>query len=178
MFRSKGKPWGRRRCGLAGSVVLGLLLAGGCGEAERDPRDYFIERQEERRDEQKSLWRQHETPRDGDLIEMVRESDAPDGGGSMATWIDRHLAGLNGQILFPRWDVTRKGATTYDVAYHFTLIDKENDIHDRGITWQVDSLNRSVQPPEPFISRRVEDLSRIESRQTLERIRREEDSLK
>ena len=69
---------------------------------------------------------------------MVQMSPAKEGDGTIADWVDRRLKELTGQLMFPRWQAERRGASKFEVQFTFTLIDEQNRIVKRGYAWSVD----------------------------------------
>ncbi|MFH0907636.1 MAG: hypothetical protein V1929_02600 [bacterium] len=72
------------------------------------------------------------------VVAMVQMSSAKEGDGTMGDWVDRRLKELTGQLMFPRWQAERRGASKFEVQFTFTLIDEENRIVKRGYAWSVD----------------------------------------
>lgn len=80
------------------------------------------------------------------LVALVQNSPAPEGG-STADWLKREQAKITGEVMFPRWDVDRRGTSKYEVRFTYTLIDPENRIVKRGFAWTVDAGLQIVGPP-------------------------------
>lgn len=114
---------------------------------------------------------------DEDVLTLVRESPAPDGNGLTQDWVMRTQDPMS-QLLFPRWQVTRRGATRYEARFTFTLIDSTNQISRLGYAWNVDAALKIVDAPKPFTHQEPTVRSgRSLSQQQRRRIQDEESSL-
>ena len=72
-------------------------------------------------------------------------------------WIERQTDGGEGQVMFPRWDVRRRGTHNYEVRFTYTLIHDDYRIEKRGYSWQVDQVLRLVSAP---VALDAEDMER------------------
>ena len=114
---------------------------------------------------------------DEDVLTLVRESPAPDGNGLTQDWVMRTPDSMS-QLLFPRWQVTRRGATRYEARFTYTLIDATNQISRLGYAWNVDAALKIVEAPKPFTHQEPTVRSgRTLSQQQRRRIQDEESSL-
>ncbi len=121
---------------LAGAVLAALLL--GCSPPTESERAYFEAREAERMEREEMKRTLTATLPDQELLELVQEQPSPNGVGTMRDWVNWKTSELKGQVLFPRWLVTRRGASKYEVRYSFTWIDPTNHITNRGFFWTVD----------------------------------------
>lgn len=133
----------------AALVALAAALAG-CGPDNQYERAYFAAREAERL-EQEDMRRTLTTPLpDQEVLQLVREKTSPDDSGSTGDWLQRRLSELPGQVLFPRWQVARRGSSKYEVTFTFTWIDATNHISSRGYAWTVDGGLKLVSDPRPI----------------------------
>lgn len=98
--------------------------------------------------------------REEEVLQLVKEQPAPDGGGTVEDWLRRELVTPRAQALFPRWTVQRRAASRFEVRFTFTWIDRANQIENRGYRWQVDGALRTVKGPEALA---VEESARVRS---------------
>lgn len=109
-----------------------------------------------------------------DALQLVKQSTAPDGQGTVEQWLARQVNTQSGITLFPRWKTFRAGPGKYTVTYDYTFIDAENIVRRKGQAWLVDLAARSIAPPRPltpeeldmFSSKRAERVIR-ERRHTI-----------
>lgn len=154
-----------------------LLALAGCGPTTESERAYFAAREAERL-EHEEMRRAITTPLpDQEVLALVREEDSPDGAGTMMDWVQRQIARLKGQVLFPRWQVTRRGSSKYEVRYTFTWIDATNHISSKGYFWIVDGGLRLVGAPHELDAVEVGPRVRTPAEVQQQRIRDEEYSL-
>lgn len=133
-------------------AVLAALAAtlSGCGPDNQYERAYFAAREAERL-EQEDMRRTLTTPLpDQEVLDLVREKTSPDDAGSTGDWLQRRLSELPGQVLFPRWQVARRGSSKYEVTFTFTWIDSTNHISSQGYAWTVDGGLKLVSDPRPI----------------------------
>lgn len=122
-------------------------MLSGCGPDNAYERAYFAAREAERM-EQEDMRRTMTTPLpDQEVLQLVREKAAPDGTGATDDWLQRRLGELQGQVLFPRWQVARRGSSKYEVTFTYTWIDITNHISSRGFAWTVDGGLKLVGEP-------------------------------
>ena len=126
------------------AAAFAIAVLAGCGRDEAAPG-----RGDEKASERSSRALQGAASRatETGVVAMVQMSPAKDGGGTMGDWVDRRLKELTGQLMFPRWQAERRGASKFEVQFTFTLIDKENRIVKRGYAWTVDVPLNLVGPP-------------------------------
>lgn len=114
---------------------------------------------------------------DEEVLDLVRESPAPDGVGLMSEWVTRGV-NASDQLLFPRWQVARRGATRYEVKYTYTLINVTNQLSRQGYSWNVDAALKLVGPPVALVlNEPLPAQARSFSQQQRRRIQDEEASL-
>ena len=157
-----------------------LLLAGagaGCGFGTESERAYFAAREAERlqqlelRDAVVA-----ETP-EVEVLSLVTDDAAPDGSGTTGDWVKRAANETGGQLLFPRWQVDRRGANRYEVKYTYTLIDSTKHLSRRGFLWNVDTALKVVGKPHPLVLAEPARAGRTFNQQQERRISEEEASL-
>ena len=160
------------------AAVLLLATAGaGCGFGTESERAYFASREAERlqqlelRDAVVA-----ETP-ENEVLTLVTDDAAPDGAGTTGDWVKRAAGETGGQLLFPRWQVDRRGANRYEVKYTYTLIDSTNHLSRRGFLWNVDTALKLVGKPHPLVLAEPARAGRSFNQQQERRISEEEASL-
>ena len=109
---------------------------------------------------------------------MVQEARAPDGNGLIPEWVDRQLENIRNLVMFPRWEVLRRGSNRYEVRYTFTQIDGAS-MTKRGFFWNVDVVLKLVSSPRELAPSEVANRQRTEevTQQQRRRIREHELSL-
>ncbi len=157
-------------------LVLGACCSG-CGYDTDSERAFFDADEKERLRKQSQRDTIVAMVPDKEILELVRESEAPDGRGKTIDWVAREAGVGSGQLLFPRWQVSRRGANRYEVKYTYTFIDATNHLSRRGHTWNVDAALKLVgQPTTVALSEPVRQ-GRTFDQQSDRRIRDEEASL-
>jgi hypothetical protein len=130
---------------LAALMLLGALCPA-CKPMSEKEKAYFDARDAERRELQTVRDALTDSSLDSEVITMVKESAAPDGG-TTEDWIKYTTTSAGGTVMFPEWTVSRRALNKFDVRFTFTLIDASNRITQSGFSWQVDTILRSVGPP-------------------------------
>ena len=157
------------------ALILGLLS--GCGYQTESEKAYFDAREAERLTQLEQRNALVAVVPDKDILEMVQEEAAPDGDGTVKDWAGRQADRATGQVLFPRWQVMRRGANRYEVRYTYTLIDATNHLTRMGLSWSVDHALKLVGKPETLKLGDPQPQGRTFIQQQSRRIREEEDSL-
>ena len=62
-------------------------------------------------------------------------------------WLRKKMESRGGQIMFPRWNVRRRGANKFDVTFVYTVLMPDYTIEKEGFTWRVDAVLRLVSAP-------------------------------
>jgi hypothetical protein len=65
----------------------------------------------------------------------------------MEDWIKRQIGQQEGQVMFPRWRVLRKGDSRFEVHYLFNVINADNRLLKKGYRWDLDASVKVVGPP-------------------------------
>ena len=166
----RGRAWARWWCAL-------VLALAGCGYESESERAY----QEAKEKERLALLEQRNalvaTVPDQEVLTLVYDTPAPDGSGSTKEWIGRKATDPAVQVLFPRWQVMRRGANRYEVRYTYTFIDATNHLSRMGYAWNVDASLRLVGTPQSMTFKDPQPQGRTFSQQQERRIREEEASL-
>ncbi len=131
-----------------------MLVLAGCSPVTEGERQYLERRKTEREQREALRTALVEGAKDEDVLQMVREALAPEGAGTMEAWVDRKTAAFRDQIMFPKWEVLRRGSSKYEVRYSFTVMDANSAMSKRGFYWNVDfdlrvvSLPKEIMPAE------------------------------
>ncbi len=125
------------------------MLAGmaGCGpDSETDPA--WLETRQSEIEQHKAL-RQTMQGDSGEkaAIKMVKESGAIDEKGTTEEWLDRQVNLAKSMVLFPRWEVSRRGMGRYEVRFTYTMMDENSGVVRKGFAWETDLVARNVGPP-------------------------------
>lgn len=161
---------------VASGIFLFLGMAG-CGYQTESERAYFDAKESERLTQLEQRNALVAVVPDKDILEMVQEEAAPDGEGTVKDWVGRQANLTSGQVLFPRWQVMRRGANRYEVRFTYTLIDATNHLTRLGQTWNVDHALKIVGKPQALKLGDPQPQGRSFIQQQSRRIREEEDSL-
>lgn len=167
--------WARKRASLVSLFMLGLLA--GCSESRKTETTRHLAWEDSARPAAEVRDQVVPAVPAEDVLALVRESPAPEGGGLTQDWVMRTKDPMS-QLLFPRWQVVRRGATRYEARFTYTLIDATNQISRLGYTWSVDAALKLVDAPKSFAQ--VESApqgGRTLSQQQRRRIQDEESSL-
>lgn len=162
---------------LGWSGLLLLLGLSGCGAQTESERSYFAAREAERLQQQELRNAVVSIVPDKEILALVYSNAAPDGVGTTEDWVERMALNHDGQLLFPRWHVTRRGANRYEVKYTFTRIDVTNNLTRGGFSWNVDAALKLVDPPNALTIAEPIRKGRSFTQQQEHRIRDEEASL-
>lgn len=71
-------------------------------------------------------------------------------------WINRKLEESGGQIMFPRWNVRRRGVNQFEVTFTYTVLKEDYSILKAGYVWKVDAVLRLVTAPTPLDEKDLE----------------------
>jgi hypothetical protein len=154
------------------------MLAAACAPQSEKERDYFRKKESERIEHETLTLSVVESAKDIDVLMLVKQSPAPDGSMNTESWVDGQMGAIRGQVIFPRWEVSRRSSSKYEARYTYTLLNDENDMSKLGWRWDVDFMLKVVSPPREIQSKELQPRER--SRETLQqqrRIRKEERSL-
>lgn len=108
---------------------------------------YFDARDAERRELQAVREAINDSSVDSEVIDMVKQSEAPGAAGTTEEWLKTIGTVRGGTVMFPEWSVSRRALHKFDVRFTYTLIDVSNHVAQAGYSWQVDTILRSVGPP-------------------------------
>ena len=124
-----------------------LVLLAGCGPVSDSERAYFEARanQQEQSEMLRALINSRQT--DADVLQMVKAAPVKEGEGNMEEWVGQQMTFVVGQVLFPRWEVQRRGVSTYEVRYTYTHIDASNQLYRSGFKWDADPLVKVISAP-------------------------------
>lgn len=159
------------------SGLLLVLALSGCGAQTDSERSYFAAREAERLQQQELRNAVVSIVPDQEILSLVFSNAAPDGMGTTKDWVDRLASSQSGQILFPRWQVARRGANRYEVRYTYTRIDVTNNLTRGGFSWNVEAALKLVDEPNTLTIAEPILKGRTFTQQQEHRIRDEEASL-
>ena len=71
---------------------------------------------------------------------LVREADAPEGGGTCEEWAQRQVDNTEHDVLFPRWEARRRAAGKYEVTFTYTIVGEGESVSRRGRAWTADVI--------------------------------------
>ena len=135
------------------TLVGGLFVWTGCEPVSEQERAYFEARAME--EEQEGLLMETKTEWntvDG-AIEMARTTMMADTNvfaGTHGEWVRARVEQVRGDVMFPRWEGQRKGANRFEVRYTHTEIDDDYNLERVGFTWNVDTMLKLVDGPQPI----------------------------
>lgn len=127
-----------------------------CGVAACEPmsdaeRSYFESRDFDVEQERQLMQTMTEWNSVDGAIELVKSTPAPeDEEGTIEEWINRERMGIEGDVMFPRWEGLRRGSNRFEVRYTYTVIDFDYNIQKTGYRWDVDTMLKVVNGPEPI----------------------------
>ena len=156
-----------------GGRIVAMLALGGWLPACSPPTDSekaYLEGVEARAERQDNLKKTLETAReDEDIVKLVKTHKAADGRGTYEDWGSRQMNVTHGTILFPRWQVARKGASKYEVSFTFSKLDAGGNMTKMGWAWSVDQVLKLISEPRALttaelVTRGVSRLSRQRQR--------------
>ena len=161
------------------ALALGCLFFGGvgCGYYTESERAYYANREAERLQQQDQRNALVATLPNQEVLDLVYETDAPDGIGKTKGWATREVEALSGQVLFPQWLVARRGASRYEVRFTYTFIDATNKMARRGYAWTVDTALKLVDAPVPIVLSAPVQMGRNFEEKNERRVQDEEESL-
>jgi hypothetical protein len=83
------------------------------------------------------------------VLEMVKASEIEDAGEVLTVeqWVERQLQADGGQVMFPQWEVKRRGTRRYTVDFTYTLLRDNYAIEKKGFRWNVDYVLQLVGAP-------------------------------
>lgn len=129
-------------------LLLGMQMLAGCEFGAQAP-DVVIRGKDNTYRTLKPIIREDQQSGADDVQEMVNQSIVHVQGQDITVreWIRQQEESSDGQVLFPRWDVRRRGATKVEVRFTYTLLHDDYTVERRGYSWQVDQVLRLVGPP-------------------------------
>lgn len=129
-------------------MTLLCVSAFSCGPVSDSEREFWEERERRQESERELLRLMTEANTVESAIELVKQSDAPDGYvGTVDVWLGRQRDAVEGDVLFPRWEGHRIGANRFEVRYTHTIIDYDYNIVRHGFTWEADTMLKIVTGP-------------------------------
>lgn len=160
-------------------IFLAAFLLAACSPQSEREREYFRQKEAEKMEEETLKLTIMESAKDTDVILMVKKAPAREGNIDTDTWVDKQIADVKGQVIFPRWEVTRRGSSKYEARYLYTLLDDQNKMTKRGWRWDVDVVVKMVSAPRDFVEEDSQPVQvrKPEAEQRMRRIREEERSL-
>ncbi|MDD2236644.1 MAG: hypothetical protein PHP44_13425 [Kiritimatiellae bacterium] len=98
-----------------------------------------------------------------DARKMVDDSLVLENGEELTVdeWLRGKMENSGGQIMFPRWDVRRKGANKFEVSFAYTVLKEDYSIEKEGYAWRVDTVLRLVSAPTALDEKDMERQSGI-----------------
>ncbi len=145
------------RWGSAWAVIaLALGIVAGCGPTYVDDGLYYDEGPGRGTDREVVRTMSELNSVDA-ALELVQIAEAPEGyEGSVLDWLAELRDGIDGDVMFPRWDSRRKGANRFEVTYTHTVIDFDYNIFKTGYRWDVDTMLKIVDGPEHILPEDLE----------------------
>ena len=131
-------------------ALLGLLLAG-CGV--QDPYERVARPRTSEgetlmpRDEQSLRAVVMDSANGDEVLAMVKSYPSPEPQIDTETWLTKQLQDDPGQVMFPRWEVQKRGANKYEARFTYTHIGTDNRMVKKGLSWNVDAVLKVVSPP-------------------------------
>ncbi len=128
-------------------MALSMLL--GCGPTTYFDEDLYYDEDAGREPERDVVRTMSEWNSVDAALELVQQAEAPEGyEGTVLDWLAELRDGVEGDVMFPRWDSRRKGANRFEVTYSHTVIDYDYNIFKTGYSWDVDTMLKMVHGPE------------------------------
>ncbi len=141
---------------------VALLLMAGCEPMSDSEQRYFESREFDADHQQAMMQSAMEWNSVDGAIELVKATDAPEGeGGTIEEWIQRERAGIQGDVMFPRWEGRRLGTHRFEVRYTHTVIDFDYHIEKSGYAWEVDTMLKAVAGPTVLDPAELEPRARV-----------------
>ncbi len=113
-----------------------------------------------------------------DVLKLVKRYPAPQSDHDTETWLTKKLHDDPGRVMFPRWEVLRRGSSKYEARFTYTYIGEDNRMVKRGLTWNVDTVLKVVSPPRDLQDEAARTRGmRVESDAGERRIRKAESAL-
>lgn len=154
-------------------VIVGTIA---CDRIRPEDRAYFEQLEKERAERESVLRRASETVDDSEVIDRVKQHRT-ESGESTEGWLQQQIAAMKGQMMFPRWETSRRGSNKQEVRFSFVFIDTQNRMQRLAYTWQVDVLDMSVGSPQLSKLSEVTSMDATRNQQVQRRIREHERQL-
>jgi hypothetical protein len=156
-------------------ALAAVAALAACSPPTESEREYYRKREAERMEKETLKMAVTESAKDTEILTLVKESAAVDGVGKTEAWVDRQMRGVLGQVIFPRWEISRRGSTKYEVRFMYTTVDERSYMSKRGWRWDVDVMLKMVGPPREVLPHDAAPRVRAsESEQQKRRIREAE----
>lgn len=137
-----------QRTTIHGIALMAIAFAcGGCNPVRPEDKAWFAERERQRAQRETRMRDVHQQIQPDELIKLVRQAPEPEGAGTNEDWLNRKIAEMGGQIMFPRWEVRRRASNKQEVSFQFLLIDDQNVMRRYVCAWEVDALAMSIAEP-------------------------------
>ena len=81
-----------------------------------------------------------------EVLALVKASTLGESEQSAENWVNTLMAEAEGQVMFPRWVVSRKGSQKYEVLFTYTLLRDDYGIEKKGCRWTVNAVLKLVSP--------------------------------
>lgn len=120
-----------------------LVLGTGCGREPAGPDTSDLERAPSRVAPRVL----EEAQAEEQALRLVKEGPAPDGNGTNQDWINRQLQAAEYDAVFPHWEVYRRGAGRFEVAFRFIELSGREKVVWRGYSWTADVVFLTVSGP-------------------------------
>lgn len=148
------EPGPGSRAGTLRSVMPGRIIAvmlvctcAGCDPMRPEDKAWFAEREQQRARREALMRDVRQQVRPDELIKFVRQAEAADGSGTNEDWMNQRIAEMGGQIMFPRWEVSRRASNKQEVTFQFLLIGENSIMRRYAFAWVVDALDMSIAEP-------------------------------
>ncbi len=149
----------------------------GCDRINVEDRAFFDELERNRSQRESVLRRANDKVTTGDVIERVKQHEVEGKGTTTEQWLMAEIAGMGGQMLFPRWEAIRRGSNKQEVTFSFVLINDRNQMQRMAYSWQVDVLDMTVESPVLSKLAEVASLDQTRNQQAQRRVREHEKQL-
>lgn len=167
----------RKQYFLAVAAAL-CALGSGCAPQSQKERDYYRKKVSDQNLTETLKLTVMESAKDTDVLQMVKQSPAVSPDMDTDAWVNQQMDRVQGQVIFPRWEVSRRGSSKYEARYVYTLLNDDNDMSKIGWRWEVDMMLKMIGPPRQILAQETAPRPRSnESQQQQRRIREEERSL-
>lgn len=176
--KRKTAGWTIRAFGaLWAAGLLICVFVSACDPISPEDKAFFEAQERERSQREASFRAASSAVKESDIIANVQQYKSPDDKGTMQQWLDRQIADLNGQVMFPKWTTKRRGSNIQEVMFNFILVDSQNRMRRLEYRWDVDVLDMTVGKPQFAELEQIDSPDQTIVNQQLRRVREHEKSL-